>query len=65
MNLYFCISFDLIHLFFKQDYSKLHHVEVIVNAALHLDNTKNTVRMNANTQVIEHSRRFYTVLCTL
>ncbi|XP_005920645.1 integrin alpha-6b isoform X1 [Haplochromis burtoni] len=36
---------------FIEDYSKLHHVEVIVNAALHLDNVKNTVRMNANTQV--------------
>ncbi|KAL3988336.1 potassium voltage-gated channel Eag-related subfamily H member 6 [Sarotherodon galilaeus] len=34
-----------------KDYSKLHHVEVIVNAALHLDNIKNTVLMNANTQV--------------
>uniref|UniRef100_A0A669B7F3 Integrin, alpha 6b n=1 Tax=Oreochromis niloticus TaxID=8128 RepID=A0A669B7F3_ORENI len=32
-------------------YSKLHHVEMIVNAALHLDNVKNTVLMNANTQV--------------
>lgn len=65
MNLYFCISFDLIRLFFKQAYSKLHHVEMIVNAALHLDNVKNTVLMNANTQVIEHSDRSYTVLCTL
>ncbi|XP_054622830.1 integrin alpha-6-like isoform X2 [Dunckerocampus dactyliophorus] len=35
-----------------EDYKKMHHVEVIVNAALHVDSTrKNTVLQNAETQV--------------
>lgn len=37
---------------FIEDYSKLHHVEVIVKASLHVDSTtKNTVLKNAETQV--------------
>ncbi|XP_070700726.1 integrin alpha-6-like isoform X2 [Pempheris klunzingeri] len=37
---------------FIEDYSDLHHVEVIVKASLHVDSTtKNTVLQNAETQV--------------
>lgn len=37
----------------QQDYSKLHHVEVIVKASLHVESTtKNTVLENKDTEVI-------------
>lgn len=43
----------ILFVFVEQDYSKFHHVEVIVKASLHVDTTrKNTVLQNAETQVI-------------
>lgn len=51
---------DLVLFFLKQDYSELHHVEVIVKASLRVDSTtKNTVLQNAETQVI-HMWQYWT-----
>lgn len=36
---------------FKQDYSKLHHVVVIVTASLNVNSSRNTVLKKAETQV--------------
>lgn len=49
----FNFSQHFLNLISLQDYSKLHHVDVIVKAALHIDsNVKNTVLKDAETKVI-------------
>uniref|UniRef100_A0A8C6W053 Integrin subunit alpha 6 n=1 Tax=Nothobranchius furzeri TaxID=105023 RepID=A0A8C6W053_NOTFU len=45
---------------FLEDYSKLHHVEVIVKASLRVDSSaKNTMLQNAETEVIRQVKNFH------